>query len=176
MLSVEAEPRYDYKLTAQRSAALLGLMVARLVMFGYKAVVTTVEIATSDEPLTELKSRLHGAARRAGTRLDSVRASAKGLTAGIVGAEVSRWRARPTGGMTVTDDVGVESERVPSDDDGTGPDAPSDSAGIYTALPDNVVRLDKPVWQCVNGHTGLSQRATNCRHCGAGVTREDEHG
>ena len=164
MLSVEAEPRYDYKLTAQRSAALLGLMVARLVMFGYKAVVTTVEIATSDEPLTELKSRLHGAARRAGTRLDSVRASAKGLTAGIVGAEVSRWRARPTGGMTVTDDAGVESECVPLDDDGTGPDA----------LPDNVARL--PVWRCENGHTGLSQRATNCRHCGAGVTREDEHG
>ena len=166
MLSVEAEPRYDYKLTAQRSAAVIGLLVTRLLMFAGKAVVTTVEIATSDEPLTELKSRLHGAARRAGTRLDSVRASAKGLTAGIVGAEVSRWRARPTGGMTVTDDVGVESECVPLDDDGTGPDAP-----------DNVVELARlPVWRCENGHTGLSQRATNCRHCGAGVTREDEHG
>lgn len=167
MLSVEAEPRYDYKLTAQRSAALLGLMVARLVMFGYKAVVTTVEIATSDEPLTELKSRLHGAARRAGAQLDSVRAGAKGLTAGIVGAEVSRWRSRDaTGGMTVADDAVVESEPELPVEEGSGPDA----------LPDNVVRLGKPVWRCENGHTGLSQRATNCRHCGAGVTREDEHG
>lgn len=165
MLSVEAEPRYDYKLTAQRSAALLGLMVARLVMFGYKAVVTTVEIATSDEPLTELKSRLHGAARRAGTRVDSVRASAKGLTAGIVGAEVSRWRTRPTGGIDVADGFDVESEPGPPDDGGAGPDAPQES-------PDNVVDMASlPVWQCVNGHTGLSQRATACRHCGGEIRR-----
>lgn len=162
MLSVEAEPRYDYKLTAQRTAAVLGLALFRLGAFLSKAVVTTVEIATSDEPLTELKSRLHGAARRAGARLDSVRAGAKGLTAGIVGAEVSRWRSRvAAGGMTVADDLVVDPEPEPSDDGGAGPDAP-----------DNVVELARlPVWQCVNGHTGLSQRATSCRHCGGEIRR-----
>lgn len=167
MLSVEAEPRYDYKLTAQRSAAVLGLLVARLVMFAGKVAVATVEIATSDDPLTELKGRLHGAARRAGTQLDSVRAGAKGLTNGMVGAEVSRWRTRPTGGSSVADGFEVESEPGLSDDGGAGPDA----------LPDNVVELSAlPVWRCVNGHTGLSQRVSVCRHCGGEVNRGGHDG
>jgi len=166
MLSVEAEPRYDYKLTAQRTAAVLGLVLFRLGAFVTKVAVATVEIATSDDPLTELKGRLHGAARRAGTRLDSVRAGAKGLTAGIVGAEVSRWRTRPTGGMSDIDGFDVESEPGPSDDGGAGPDAL-----------DNVVDMSSlPVWRCVNGHTGLSQRATACRHCGGEINRGGHDG